>query len=55
MFEDRKEQWLESFFRKNGYKTDPDVAELILSLVENNTEALRTECSRFLSVLRKIT
>ena len=53
MFEDRKEQWLESFFRKNGYKTDPDVAELILSLVENNTEALRTECSRFFVCFEK--
>ena len=47
MFEDRKEQWLESFFRKNGYKLDPDATDLILSLVENNTEALRNECSRF--------
>ncbi len=47
MFEDRKEQWLESFFRKNGYKLDPDAVDLILSLVENNTEALRNECSRF--------
>ena len=53
MFEDRKEQWLESFFRKNGYRTDPDVAELILSLVENNTEALRNECSRFFVCFEK--
>ena len=47
MFEDRKEQWLESFFRKNGFSLEPDAVDLILSLVENNTEALRNECSRF--------
>lgn len=53
MFEDRKEQWLESFFRKNGYRLDPDAVDLILSLVENNTEALRNECSRFFVCFEK--
>ena len=47
MFENRKEQWLYSFFKKNGYSLEPDAAASILEMVENNTEALRNECSRF--------
>lgn len=47
MFENRKEQWLYSFFKKNGYALEPDAAASILEMVENNTEALRNECSRF--------
>ena len=47
MFENRKEQWLYSFFKKNGYVLEPDAAASILEMVENNTEALRNECSRF--------
>ncbi|MCR4939916.1 MAG: DNA polymerase III subunit delta [Treponemataceae bacterium] len=53
LFEDRKEKWLESFFYKNGYKLTPDAVALILSLVENNTEALRNECSRFFVCFEK--
>ena len=47
MFENRKEQWLYSFFKKNGYSLEPDAVASILEMVENNTEALRNECSRF--------
>lgn len=47
MFESRKEQWLHSFFQKNGYTLEPEAAEVILEMVENNTEELRNECSRF--------
>ncbi|MBQ7753000.1 MAG: DNA polymerase III subunit delta [Treponema sp.] len=47
MFEDRKEQWLHDFFRKNGYVLEEDAAEQILEMVENNTEQLKNECSRF--------
>lgn len=47
MFENRKEQWLYSFFKKNGYSLNADAASAILEMVENNTEALRNECSRF--------
>ncbi len=47
MFEDRKEQWLRSFFSKEGYSIEEDAIESVLELVENNTEALRAECSRF--------
>ncbi|MCR4953793.1 MAG: DNA polymerase III subunit delta [Treponema sp.] len=47
MFEDKKLPWLYSFFQKNGYSIEGDAARLILELVENNTQALSAECSRF--------
>ena len=46
MFENRKSEWLKKFFKKEGYILGSDAAETILELVENNTEALRTECSK---------
>ncbi len=53
MFEDRKEKWLFEFFRKNGFQIAQSAVELILDLIENNTEALRNECSRFFSCFDK--
>lgn len=47
MFENRKSQWVESFFRKNGFSVTSDAVEQILDMIENNTESLRSECSRF--------
>ena len=47
MFENRKTQWLQDFFRKNGFVIAPDAIDQILEMVENNTEALKSECSRF--------
>lgn len=47
MFESDKLPWLYGFFKKNGYRVEEDAAQLILDLVENNTQALKTECSRF--------
>ncbi|HAH62179.1 MAG TPA: DNA polymerase III subunit delta [Treponema sp.] len=53
MFEDRKIPWLTDFFRKNGYSVSDDAAEDILDMVENNTEELRSECSRFFILFPK--
>lgn len=47
MFEDRKTQWIQSFFGKMNLRIQPDAVDLILDLIENNTESLRNECSRF--------
>lgn len=47
MFDNRKEAWVQSFFRKNGFSVTGDAVERILDMVENNTEALKSECSRF--------
>ena len=47
MFEDKKLPWLYGFFQKNGYTIEEDAARLVLELIENNTQALSAECSRF--------
>lgn len=47
MDESRLGSWLSGYFRKNGYSIEPEAVDLILELTENNTEALRVECSRF--------
>jgi len=46
LFENRKEEWIANFFRKEGYAIDGEAVASILELVENNTDALRTACSR---------
>ncbi len=53
MFEDRKEEWLFNFFKKNGYGLAPEAAETILDMIENNTEELSNECSRFFLCFQK--
>lgn len=53
MFENRKEAWLRNFFQKQGLEINSEAIESILSLIENNTEALRTECSRFVVCFEK--
>jgi len=53
MFEKEKNEWLMSFFRREGFSIDKDCAAAILELVENNTEALRRECSRLILFLPK--
>jgi DNA polymerase-3 subunit delta len=47
MFENRKEQWIADFFRKEGYGIEGEAVQTILEMVENNTDALKTACSRF--------
>lgn len=47
MYEKDKIPWLKNYFSKNGYSIENDACEEILELVENNTQALRNECSRF--------
>lgn len=47
MFENQKLPWLKNFFFGNGYSIEEDAAALILEMIENNTEALKNECSRF--------
>lgn len=47
MFDSEKIPWLFNFFGKNGYKIEEDACQLILDMVENNTQSLKNECSRF--------
>ncbi|MBR4005046.1 MAG: DNA polymerase III subunit delta [Treponema sp.] len=53
MFENRKTQWLQGFFRKNGFAISDDAIDQILEMVENNTEALKAECGRFFYCFEK--
>ena len=48
LLEDRKTEWVESFFRRGGCRIDAGGIEAILELVENNTDALRRECSKLM-------
>jgi DNA polymerase-3 subunit delta len=53
LFEDRKAGWVANFFRREGYRISPEGIEAVLELVENNTDALRRECSRLMLFLGK--
>lgn len=53
MFEDRKIPWIKNFFSKNGFRIEEEACETILNLIENNTESLRNECSRFFMCFEK--
>lgn len=45
--EESKVSWVQNFFSKNGYSITIDAINLILEMVENNTQALKQECLRF--------
>ncbi|MDR2716894.1 MAG: DNA polymerase III subunit delta [Treponema sp.] len=53
LFESEKNEWLRSFFTRAGYRIDSDGIDVILEMVENNTDALRRECSRLMLFLPK--
>lgn len=53
MFENQKPQWVQNYFKKNGFSITSDAVESILDMVENNTEVLKSECSRFFYCFEK--
>ncbi len=53
MFDNQKIPWLKDYFSKNGYGLTDDAAQMILDMVDNNTMALKNECSRFFLCLEK--
>jgi DNA polymerase-3 subunit delta len=53
LFENEKSEWVRSFFAREGYRIDPDGVDTTMELVENNTEAMRRECSRLTLFLPK--
>ncbi len=53
MFESDRLPWVTSYFSKNGYRIQQSAAKLILELIENNTQALAAECSRFFVLFPK--
>ena len=53
LYEDRKLPWVLSYFNKNGYRIQQNAAKLILELIENNTQSMASECSRFFVLFPK--
>ena len=53
MFENKKPEWVRSFFQREGRRITPDAIDLILEMVENNTDALKRECSRLMLFIPK--
>lgn len=53
MFEKDKLPWVQNFFQKNGFGIEKEAAQLILDMIENNTESLKNECSRFFVCFQK--
>jgi DNA polymerase-3 subunit delta len=51
--ESRKAGWVADFFRSSGCRISGEGVQTILELVENNTVALRRECSRLILFLGK--
>ncbi|MDR3167604.1 MAG: DNA polymerase III subunit delta [Treponema sp.] len=51
LFEEKKAPWVASFFERAGCRISEEGVEVILEMVENNTEALRRECSRLILFL----
>ncbi|MCL2381946.1 MAG: DNA polymerase III subunit delta [Treponema sp.] len=49
----RKYEWVQAFFRSKGFKISAGGIESVLELVENNTAALKQECSRLILFLDK--
>ncbi|MBL7006948.1 MAG: DNA polymerase III subunit delta [Spirochaetia bacterium] len=47
MFENKKHDWLVSYFKSQKLEISDDAVELILELVENNTYDLRVVCGQF--------
>jgi len=50
-----KTDWVKNFFGSRGFNLTEDAVSTVLELVENNTEALRRECSRLAMFLDKNT
>ncbi|MDR3130067.1 MAG: DNA polymerase III subunit delta [Treponema sp.] len=53
LFENRKTEWVSSFFHRQGCRITGEGIAAILELVANNTGALRQECSRLIMFLGK--
>ncbi|MBQ7612199.1 MAG: DNA polymerase III subunit delta [Spirochaetaceae bacterium] len=47
LFENKKQDWIRSFFSQHGISITNDAIETILDQVENNTDALKAQCQHF--------
>jgi len=51
MFERDKIAWVQDYFKREGFNIGKSCISTILEMVENNTDALRRECSRLIQFL----
>jgi DNA polymerase-3 subunit delta len=51
LFENEKSEWIRDLFRREGRSIDPGGIDVILEMVQNNTDALRRECTRLMHFL----
>ncbi|MBN2050324.1 MAG: DNA polymerase III subunit delta [Spirochaetales bacterium] len=48
LFENEKKSWITGFFKQTGHTIDSEAVELILDVVENNTQEMKRECERII-------
>jgi DNA polymerase-3 subunit delta len=53
LFENRKADWVENYFKREGFRITGEGIDAVLELVENNTDALRRECSHLMLFVGK--
>ncbi|MDR2313622.1 MAG: DNA polymerase III subunit delta [Spirochaetaceae bacterium] len=53
LFENKKTEWVASFFQAQGCRIDEEGVRVLLEMVENNTDALGRECLRLILFLGK--
>lgn len=46
LFENKKQEWIRRFFAQSNITIEKDAIAMLLELVENNTEALKSTCTR---------
>jgi len=46
LFENRKRDWVISFFRKRNLSIDPGAVDLLLEMIDNNTDSMRNDCEK---------
>ncbi len=51
LFENQKQNWVRQYFMNNKINPEEGVIELVLELVENNTEQLKRECEKLVLFL----
>ena len=53
LFENEKKQWIIDFFRKEDINLEPEACQTILETMENNTETLKSECSKLVLFVKR--
>lgn len=53
LFENRKREWLSGYFRKSGVDIDEEAIEVLLELVENNTQEMKIAADKLILIIGK--